>query len=535
MLPTARQKIPDPEEKMSKTPSNQLNRRDFLKILATLPPVLYLPPAVTNSRMLAEDDLPNIVILVFDSWSARHTSLYGYPRQTTPYLEQLAEKAVVFHDHYAGGHFTIPGSSSLLSGVLSWKHKVYHKRFEMDDFYRKNNLFSLMPEYNRFTYSHNLLAEIICNYMEEEIDRIKSWQDLFFYTNPVQRLFSEDSDVSSVSWIRSMDTSEAGFANSPFLSRVWTYFTEKTNQMLEDTFPLGMPNIGVSYPFMLEDATDWLAGHMASGPKPTLTYFHLYPPHTPYNTRADFYDRFKNDGFKPVNKPEHFLTDGITKEENFDLRKQYDEYILYVDAEIQRLFSMLEDNGSLENTWIILTSDHGEIFERGLVTHKKASLFEPLAHIPLLIFPPGQQARVNVHTPTSAIDLLPTLLAIAGKQAPDWADGEVLPPFNQNLPLDRPVYLADAKWTGLEGENPTASIMVRKGNHKLIVHVGDAEDYAVLKGKPAFELYDLENDPEELENLYLTEPGIAAELIDAINAQLAAAGADLQIKSSANS
>ena len=51
---------------MTEKASKQLNRRDFLKILSTLPPVLYLPPAVTIPRQSAQDALPNILILVFD-------------------------------------------------------------------------------------------------------------------------------------------------------------------------------------------------------------------------------------------------------------------------------------------------------------------------------------------------------------------------------------------------------------------------------------------------------------------------------------
>ena len=61
---------------------------------------------------------PNVLIVVFDAWSALNCSLYGYPRDTTPNIKRLAEKGTVYHNHYAAGTWTIPGTSSLLTGAL---------------------------------------------------------------------------------------------------------------------------------------------------------------------------------------------------------------------------------------------------------------------------------------------------------------------------------------------------------------------------------------------------------------------------------
>jgi arylsulfatase A-like enzyme len=254
---------------------------------------------------------------------------------------------------------------------------------------------------------------------------------------------------------------------------------------------------------------------------PFLTYFHLLPPHDPYGTRKEFVNRFAHDNFKTPDKTEHFMTDGKTYKQHRADRRQYDEYILYVDAEIGRLFSILEANGSLENTCVIITSDHGEMFERGIWFHLKPCMYQPLVNIPLLIMPLGQKERIDIHTPTAAIDILPTLLNIAGIEIPPWAEGMVLPPYNVEYPSDRSIYVMDAKHSEAGKPYENASLMLRKENYKLIYHFGVVREYEVLNGEQYLELYDLESDPEEMDNLFKKRPEIANQLFDEMNAKLA--------------
>jgi arylsulfatase A-like enzyme len=87
-----------------------ISRRDFLKLSSLVPPAFYT--------------LPNILILIFDSWTRANSSLYRYPRETTPNITRRAEKAIVYHNHYASGHYTYPSTASLLTGVLPWTQKV---------------------------------------------------------------------------------------------------------------------------------------------------------------------------------------------------------------------------------------------------------------------------------------------------------------------------------------------------------------------------------------------------------------------------
>lgn len=95
------------------------NRRDFLKLLALLPPSLLLPQVIQQPLRAAADPMAkNVLIIVFDTLSAANISAYGYPRATMPNLARIAERATVYHNHYSGGNFTTPGTSSLLTGPI---------------------------------------------------------------------------------------------------------------------------------------------------------------------------------------------------------------------------------------------------------------------------------------------------------------------------------------------------------------------------------------------------------------------------------
>ena len=65
-----------------------------------------------------------------------------------------------------------------------------------------------------------------------------------------------------------------------------------------------------------------------------------------------------------------------------------------------------------DNTILTPTSDHGELFERQMIGHGFPVLKEPVIHIPLMMWMPGNEHRHDIHTPTSTVDVLPTLLAL---------------------------------------------------------------------------------------------------------------------------
>jgi len=262
----------------------------------------------------------------------------------------------------------------------------------------------------------------------------------------------------------------------------------------------------------LERPINWLLNEVGNFPEPFLSYFHLLPPHWPYATRIDFYDEFIDDSYIVPRKPEHVFTDNISYQNTEKGKREYDEYLLYADSEFARLFNRLEKTGVLENTWVILTSDHGEMFERGIIGHSTHASFQPVFRIPLLIFEPGQKVRKDIHHMTSAVDIVPTLLNINGKPIPEWIEGEVLPPYsNKESVAERKLYVVNAKNNKNTEPLKEASISIIDQQYTLTKYIGYKE---LENGKPRYEMYDIKNDPEELNNVASTEKNKFNDLLE---------------------
>lgn len=497
--------------------NNQLfNRRDFLKLLLLLPPAYYLPKSEISPSGQPQSDHPNIIIIIFDAWSASNISLYGYPRKTTPFLEKLADQAIVYHNHYAAANWTYPGTTGLLTGVHNWTNRVETTTARFPKPFKEKNLFNLFQNYYRISYTQNQVADKILRNMASVVDVYRPRQDLYLNGDHwLPHLFWQDIELASVAWVRTVKKFYDGYANSLFLSNLYNLYNKKVQQKIaeiEKNYPMGLPVIEADNHFNLEVPLNWIVEQTSEIAQPFLGYFHLYPPHDPYNTRREFYNTFLDDGYHPIDKPEHLFSTKFKHEELAEYRRAYDEYILLVDSEFNRLYQMLAENNTLENTWLILTSDHGELFERGIRGHLYPSFNNPLVHIPLLIFPPGQKERIDVYTPTSAIDLIPTLLHLSNKPQPDWLEGKLLPPYDTAPDPLRPIFSMAGTYNNGIGLFDNGTIMVRKGNYKLTYFFGNKKRYKKLNGEELFELYDLKNDPEELDNLYEKQPQTAQQM-----------------------
>ena len=149
-----------------------ISRRDFLKLSALAAGSgLSGAARVLSANHLQDTAKPNILIFVFDAMSARHLSLYGYPRRTTPNLEKFAERASVYHTHYSAGNFTTSGTASMLTGLYPWTHRAINYRGMVDRSLADRNLFHLMGnEYTRFAFTQNLWADILLSQFETDLD-----------------------------------------------------------------------------------------------------------------------------------------------------------------------------------------------------------------------------------------------------------------------------------------------------------------------------------------------------------------------------
>jgi len=495
-----------------------LSRRGFLKLLglAVLLNSRYrfggLNP-IQNVGSTPGTNLPNILILVFDTLSAKHISFFGYHRETTPNLVRFANRATVFHRHYAGGNFTVPGTASLLTGAYPWSHRGLHLFGTLKPEYADRNIFAAFADdYFISAYTHNALVMNLFEQFHKHLEQLIPMRDLAIRSKAVaDRLFPNDYATSF--WAeRVVRGSGLDMPSSLFLSllKVAEDFSPDTPQDLTliygDQYPHGLPTHTVGFYFLLEDAIDWITAQVTSMPQPFLGYYHLLPPHEPYRPRKEFIGLFP-DSWRPAKKPVLRFSQGQSEGVLNIRRRNYDEYLAYVDAEFGRLYDYLDRSGILENTYVFVTSDHGQLFERGIHGHLTSTLYDPIIQVPLLISRPGVHERRDVFEPTSCVDILPTLSHLTGKTIPDWCEGQILPTFVGTGPKpDRKIFTIEAK------SNPKMSLLEKFSvamigeRYKLVSYFGFGNR------KPLYELYDLQDDPDEMQDLSQAEPRITEEL-----------------------
>jgi hypothetical protein len=196
---------------------NKLNRRDFLKIAGLLP-LGYAAPRLLQTLpkpSAVPMNAKNIIVVVFDAFSAYDISYYGYERKTTPNIDRLSKRAIVYHNHFAGANFTTSGTASLLTGVLPWTHRALAPNSRVADPYGTQNLFGAFKNHYRIAYTHNGWAYTLLRQFSRQIEELIPREKLLLGSldTPIQDFFRNDEDIASVSWARNMKVKEVPFSS----------------------------------------------------------------------------------------------------------------------------------------------------------------------------------------------------------------------------------------------------------------------------------------------------------------------------------
>jgi arylsulfatase A-like enzyme len=503
------------------------SRRDFLKLAALGPLAYTLAPLVQERKAMAAStgNQKNVIVLVFDAWSAKDISLYGYRRETVPNVDRFARNATVYHNHYSAGTFTVPGTASLLTGLEPWSHRAFQlgaggiARPHLD-----HQVFSaLRGSHSTVAFAHNAFADLLVSQAERDVDvhipSISFNVDRSLWSSAP--LFKKDARIAYSSFDDNLFQTADGYDSSLFLGPLNRLLVLENRlaetHRLGSNYPSGLPESTTGL-FRLEDLVDGAIRILGNLPEPSFAYLHFYPPHGLYHPTAQFANAF-DDGWSPAGKPLHPIA--YEKKDGEFLsgaRRVYDQYMASWDHEAGRLFDFLGSSGLFDRSHVVLTSDHGEMFERGDVGHWTRMIYDPLVHIPLIIKSPGQQGRQDVHTATSSIDVLPTLAAMAGNPIPQWAEGQLLPGFGGVEDGGRSLFIVDAKNNPSWAPLTHATVSLTKNNQRLTYYNYPGE-------WQGFEFYDLDEDPEELHNLHEASPAAAREMQDELMQRLAEANA----------
>jgi arylsulfatase A-like enzyme len=419
-----------------------------------------------NERQLAAPakGSPNLVLVVLDTVRAESLSVYGYERQTSPQLEQLARKGVRFEQARTAAAWTLPSYASMFTG--RWPYELSARQDQaLDASYPTIAEFLRDRGYATAGFVGNTF---FCN----------SWYGL-----DRGFLHYEDVAVSLVEIIRSSDLGRLLVRklapDTCSRDRVHAYFNRK------------------DAPTINRDALAWLSNRPEG--RPFFMFLNYYDAHDPYLTALGADRHF---GLRPKSAGEiaalrNWLSVDHTKLPPRTLqvaRDGYDDCVAYLDDQLGRLLAELESKGLMENTVVIVTADHGELFgEHGGYGHG-SHLYKQVINVPLLLVTPGRKpAKRVVTSPISLRDLPATVVDLLGFGGSPFP-GRSLARYWQEKSAGATADSAQDEFLLSEtadelSRNPPASTPARALAHRGKVYIRNKD------GRE--ELYDLATDPSE--------------------------------------
>ncbi len=420
---------------------------------------------------------PNILIIVVDQLNG--TLFPDGPAEFihAPHLKGLAKRSVRFAKTYTASPLCAPARASLMSGQLPSRTRVYDNAAEF---------VSDIP-----TYAHHL-------------------RRAGYYTGLSGKMhFVGPDQMHGFEERLTTDIYPADFGWTPDYRKPderidWWYHTlgsvtgagvaEITNQMEYDdevAFHARQKLYQLSREQDEQSRRPWCL---------TVSFTH---PHDPYVARRKYWDLYEgSEALEPavgeiafddhdphsqrlLRACDHKAFE-ITPDQVRRARQGYLANISYIDDKVGEILDVLRATRMLDDTIIVFTSDHGDMLgERGLWF--KMNFFEGSARVPLMIAGKGIVPRL-VEEPVSTLDVTPTLASLGGIDIAEvlpWTDGEDLTPLMQGATRQNPVFMEYAA----EGSNAPL-VCIREGKYKFVHCEID----------PA-QLFDLESDPHELENL----------------------------------
>lgn len=406
--------------------------------------------------------LPNLVVFGIDSLRADHMSAYGYHRLTTPHLDRFAQSATLFENTISPNIPTTSAYTAMLTGKDLFSTQVVALRHEGG----LTNEVKTLPEVLRENgYNTTCVG---------------------FTGNPASRGFDKYIDFPG-----------------------WGSWNEGRSPKAENLNKVAIPELD----------------RLAKSKAPFFLFLRHMDPHAPYLPPAQFERMWyhgnetdpKNHSMDPVKAFKPFcdffaswMPPGITDKDY--VIAQYDGEVAYMDACIQVLFNALEEKGIMDETLIVINSDHGETLYDHECFFDHHGLYEPTLHVPLIIRYPGKvPAGQRVKGYNDHADIMPTLMELMGIESGITFDGESLMPLikGEKASFSPEFYLTECTWMRKHGW--------RTPQWKLIVAL--EPDF---HGKPPVELYDLIQDPLENTNLAEQCPEVVAALRQRMEAYIAA-------------
>jgi arylsulfatase A-like enzyme len=312
---------------------------------------------------------PNVFLVVIDTARADRFSFDGYARRTSPQIADLASEGAIYEQAYTPAPWTLPAHASLFTGLFPSSHGADSGHLKLDEDFRT-------------------LAEAFHD---------AGYRTLAYVANP---------------WVGRQYGLGQGFDT---YEEIW-----KEDRGPREDAGAGELNARV------ERFLEWRSGNEVAREQPFFLFLNYIEPHLPYNPPEPQRSLFLSPGAdrSAVERLRHFKhpdelryvlgLGGLAPGDLSILSSLYDGEIAYVDERVGDLARFLRARGLLDETVLVVTSDHGEaIGDHGFLDHK-LNVFEELLRIPLVVrYPASVRAGQRVREPVMLQDLFPTLLGLA--------------------------------------------------------------------------------------------------------------------------
>lgn len=396
---------------------------------------------------------PNVLLIIADALRPDHLGCYGYNRATSPQIDKFAADSLIFENAWSNSPWTKPTMGTLFTSLYPTEHQAFYWTDDLSD----KNL--SLPE----------------------VFRNKNYATYAIQTNPC---------------ITETHNFKQGFK----------YYEEMVLEKAE---------------IVTAHFNSWVKKHKK---KPFFAYLHYMDTHSPYNAPREFSEIFGIKNNTPLNPGEFKTLDirilneiGLSQGDKNQLVSLYDGAIKYFDYNFKKIIDNLEKLGILDNTIIILTSDHGEEFwEHGGFAHGH-TLYNELLHIPLIIRYSSHLPAKHIKPHVQLLDLFPTILSMARINNDfELRGNDLIPPILNNRDFNEEIFFEGL----LDGAEKKG---ILKENWKLIENTGERNDdtfeilgelmkYLYPEYKKSLELYNLDQDIQEKNNLINKYPNITIKL-----------------------